>query len=37
MIAQITFAQSDKTNTTFGLAPATATFLREKTNLIKVS
>jgi hypothetical protein len=36
MIAQITFAQSAKTNTTFGLAPATATFLREEDSSTKL-
>ncbi|MDO7084191.1 DinB family protein [Pseudocolwellia sp. AS88] len=30
MITQITFAQSSTANTSFGIAPATATFLREK-------
>jgi len=30
MIAQISFAQTSKANTSFGIAPATATFLREK-------
>lgn len=37
MIAQITFAQTAKTNTSFGLAPATATFLREKVDNTKLS
>jgi len=32
MIAQITFAQTTTANTSFGVAPATATFLREKNN-----
>ena len=32
MIAQITFAQTTKTDTSFGVAPATATYLREKNN-----
>lgn len=35
MIAQITFAQTTKTNSSFGLAPATATFLREENSKIK--
>jgi hypothetical protein len=30
MIAQITFAQTTTANTSFGVAPATATYLREK-------
>ncbi|XPF93266.1 hypothetical protein ACM9HF_14715 [Colwellia sp. RE-S-Sl-9] len=30
MITQITFAQSTTANTAFGIAPATATYLREK-------
>jgi len=30
MIAQISFAQTTQANTSFGIAPATATFLREK-------
>jgi hypothetical protein len=30
MITQISFAQSSTANTSFGIAPATATFLREK-------
>ncbi|WP_076417619.1 hypothetical protein [Colwellia sp. UCD-KL20] len=30
MITQITFAQTTTTNTAFGIAPATATYLREK-------
>lgn len=32
MIAQITFAQTTTASTSFGIAPATATFLREKNN-----
>lgn len=32
MIAQITFAQTTTANTSFGVAPATATYLREKNN-----
>jgi len=35
MIAQITFAQTTTANTTFGVAPATATYLREQENTPK--